>query len=396
MIRNVLVTDGEQRSALAAVRALGRRGHHVFVCSKNGRSIAGASRYATTDRRAPSPLSDPAGFARVLRALIEEWRIEVLLPMSEEAFNAIFAHPEVLDGVCLPAAGARQFNAVSDKQKVLEVAKSLGISVPSQRALITPADASTLSAGATSFPVVVKPARSVNRDGTKQSKRGAIHCRDQNELSTALGRFSASSYPLLIQQRVVGEGIGVFMLVWDGEVAASFGHRRIREKPPAGGVSVYRESVAVDPGLLERSRLLLAAFGWRGVAMIEYKIEESTGTPYLMEINGRFWGSLQLAIDAGVDFPSLLLARASGERAFGPKEYRLGVRSRWEWGNVDYLLARLRYSNKELAIPPGSGGRVRAILDAMVPWSPGDRLEVFRFGDPAPFLRESVQYFLRS
>ncbi len=46
--------------------------------------------------------------------------------------------------------------------------------------------------------------------------------------------------------------------------------------------------------------------------MVEFKADARTGTPYLMEINGRFWGSLQLAIDAGVDFPAILVAAALG------------------------------------------------------------------------------------
>ena len=55
----------------------------------------------------------------------------------------------------------------------------------------------------------------------------------------------------------------------------------------------------------EKQRLkqeLLDELNWHGVAMVEFKVTED-GTPYLMEINTRFWGSLQLAIDAGVDFP---------------------------------------------------------------------------------------------
>ena len=82
---------------------------------------------------------------------------------------------------------------------------------------------------------------------------------------------------------------------------AVFAHRRLREKPPSGGVSVYRESVAPDPSLVARAAALLAGLGWRGVAMVEMKTDARTGTPYLMEVNGRFWGSLQLAVDAGVD-----------------------------------------------------------------------------------------------
>lgn len=87
---------------------------------------------------------------------------------------------------------------------------------------------------------------------------------------------------------------------------------------------MYRESVVADPALVERSRRLLARLNWQGVAMVEYKIDASTGMPYLMEINGRFWGSLQLAIDAGVDFPRLLLEVATGG---GPRRRRRTSRS---------------------------------------------------------------------
>ena len=63
------------------------------------------------------------------------------------------------------------------------------------------------------------------------------------------------------------------------------------------------------------------------VAMVEYKLDAATGTAYLMEINGRFWGSLQLAIDAGVDFPLLLVRCALGERV--APESRLSRRYTW-------------------------------------------------------------------
>jgi predicted ATP-grasp superfamily ATP-dependent carboligase len=201
---------------------------------------------------------------------------------------------------------------------------------------------------------------------------------------------------VLLQQRVIGPGVGVFLLLWDGELVATFAHRRLREKPPSGGVSVYRESIVVEQSLVDRSLALLEKLGWRGVAMIEFKIDEATGTPFIMEINGRFWGSLQLAIDAGVDFPSLLLARARGEQVFAPSTYKVGIRSRWEWGGIDYVLARLRHSDRKLSLPHGAPSRVRAILGGLVPWRPGDRLEVFRLNDLAPFLRETAQYFRRS
>jgi predicted ATP-grasp superfamily ATP-dependent carboligase len=76
--------------------------------------------------------------------------------------------------------------------------------------------------------------------------------------------------------------------------------------------------------------------------MEKYKLDEATGVPYLMEINGRLWGSLQLAIDAGVDFPTMLVAAATGGEPRPVTYYRSDVRSRWWWGDVDHLLLRLQ------------------------------------------------------
>lgn len=395
MTRRILVTDGEQRSTLAAVRSLGRSGYQVYVCSRSGRSLAGASRYAIEDCAVTSALASPREFALEVRALIADRDIDVFLPMTEEACNAAFDNQDMFAGVCMPLATAEQFHNVSDKKRVLEVAEACGLSAPVQVVVADALEAHRL-AHTLRFPIVVKPARSVAREGEKQFKTGIAHCADATKLDQALAKFPPSAYPLLLQQRVTGPGVGVFLLLWDGELVAHFAHRRLREKPPAGGVSVYRESISVDDSLLRRSRRLLESFGWRGVAMIEYKIDEVTGTPFIMEINGRFWGSLQLAIDAGVDFPSLLLARAEGKRVSGPKTYKLGVRSRWEWGGVDYMWARLRHNDKALSLPPGQRGRTLSLLSAAIPWMPGDRLEVLRLSDPAPFFRETVQYFTRS
>jgi hypothetical protein len=61
-------------------------------------------------------------------------------------------------------------------------------------------------------------------------------------------------------------------------------------------------------------------------------------------------------------------------------------------GDVDHLLARLQRSPAELALPPGSPGRLRAVRDFFTLWRPNDRSEILRWNDPAPGFRELAEW----
>ena len=394
MTRCVVITDGEHRSALAIARSLGRAGHRVVVCSSRRHSLAGASRYAASTELVSSPLHGPAAFADNISDVVRRESADVLIPVSEASLLALLPRRDALRPCLIPFPPAERFVDVCDKSRVLAAAARHGIAVPRQLVLESSSDLTRLD-GALNFPLVVKPSRSVADAGSTRLKSGAAHARDRTALNAVLGRIPAAAYPVLLQERVVGDGIGVFVLLWDGQLRAAFAHRRIREKPPSGGVSVVSESIALDPELLARSVALLRDFDWQGVAMVEYKLDRRTNVPYLMEVNGRFWGSLQLAIDAGVDFPNLLVRAACGDPTPPVGDYKLGVRLRWEWGDVDNLLVRLRRSPASLALPDGSPGRTRGMWDFVRALGPGTRGEVLRIDDPRPFLRETVDWFRR-
>lgn len=392
--RRILVTDGTQRSALAVVRSLGRAGHAVFVCAVRTPSIAGESRHAVAQATVADPLDAPAQFVSDVQARIEQWRIDMVIPITEAALLALLPEREQL-GASLPFPDADTFRAAADKSALMSAAPRAGIAAPRQIVLHSATELEALDPSLLDFPVVLKPSRSVRERQGRRVAMGVRHAADLVELRRAVAEMGDAAFPLLVQQRIIGPGTGVFLLIWDGRVLASFAHRRLREKPPSGGVSVYSESIHADPDLVERSRRLLEALGWNGVAMVEYKRDSSSGVPYLMEVNGRFWGSLQLAIDAGVDFPALLVAAASGEAPEPVTTYRAGTRSRWWWGDVDHLLARWRRSASSLALPPGSPSRLRATLDFLRFWHPHDRSDVFRINDPRPFFRETIEWFHR-
>jgi predicted ATP-grasp superfamily ATP-dependent carboligase len=318
--------------------------------------------------------------------LVQYLGADLLLPVADPSATALLPRRERFLPALIPYPSWESYARISDKACALAAAAAMGIAVPPSTLLTRPTDATPLAG--LRFPLVIKPTRST-ADTAAGSRLPARYARDPAELAAHLGATPAGAYPLLLQQRIVGPGLGVFLLIWDGALVAAFGHRRLREKPPSGGVSVLCQSEALDPDLLARSRALLDRFDWRGVAMVEYKLHAESGTPYLMEVNGRFWGSLQLAADAGVDFPALLVATAQGGQAGPPPEYRIGLRSRWWWGSVDHLIARRRPGH--VAAGPASRGRM--LLDALSLLWPAPSSNVFKSYDPLPFLNETVKWF---
>ena len=240
------------------------------------------------------------------------------------------------------------------------------------------------------FPCVLKPHRSVLTGLNGVPNPGVQYA---DTVHTPVREYPQAAYPILVQERITGPGEGVFLLLTDrGERVAAFAHRRLREKPPAGGVSTYRESIPLPRDLLGPAERLLADGGWSGAVMLEFKRSERSGRGYLMEVNGRLWGSLQLAIDAGVDFPVLLVRAALGERVQPVASYRVGIRTRWLWGDVDHLIARLRYSRERLHLTSDAPS-VFATARAVLRFPKGnDRLEVWDRDDPRPFWRETVNW----
>jgi len=390
--RTVIVTDGEQRAALAVVRSLGTE-YRCVVAASSRSSLAGGSRFCARGVAVPDPLKNPNEYGEAIVALAAEERASLVLPIAEQAMLAILPVRDRLSPAVVPFPDLATFSALTDKRRLLQEASKIGIAIPRQEVLSDADAVASIDLDAFPYPIVIKPARSVGEHAGRRAKFSVSYAFNADDLLRKIRQLPPAAFPLLLQQRVVGPGLGVFLLLWDGEQYAQFAHRRLCEKPPSGGVSVYCESIAVDRGLLERSRALLERFGWRGVAMVEYKRDSSTGEVYLMEVNGRFWGSLQLAIDSGVDFPRLLASCALGERVKPQTSYRLGVRSRWWWGQVDHLIGRVPRRVTRSPLPPETLSATRALGDLLFgPFRTADYEEVLWWNDPRPFLNETIRW----
>jgi len=379
----ILVTDGESRAALAVTRSLGRAGHTVIVGHHQAAALAQTSRFCAGRVTYPDPMHDPDAFVDFMAGYVRDAGVEVLVPVTDVTTLLLTWHRDRFPPTCaIPVAPAATVARAADKIDIVTTASRLGVPVP--LSVVVNVDRS-IPDFAFDFPVVVKPHRSRVQTAEGWKSTRVSYAVDHHALVRDLNMRPAHEFPVLVQQRIDGPGIGVFACYQRGRVVALFGHRRLRERPPWGGVSALSESVALDPVARDGAVRLLDEIGWQGVAMVEFKRDQRDGVPKLMEINGRFWGSLQLAVDAGMDFPALLI-RSLGAEPLAPASYRIGVRSRWLWGDVDALLLVLAGRAKAMGMPQS---RMRAPADFMVLGGKDLYYENPRWDDLGPWWQET-------
>jgi predicted ATP-grasp superfamily ATP-dependent carboligase len=223
----------------------------------------------------------------------------------------------------LPIVSFEKLQLARRKEKILQLAQDQGIPIPKTWFIESLPQLNELK-HSLPYPVVIKPQMSSGAVGISYPKN------PDELMEQYLSIHQRFPYPF-IQERIPREGPGYgasFLLNEKGEVKASFVHKRLREYPVTGGASTLRESVRRDD-IRDMALTLLSSLDWFGVAMVEFKLDCRDGIPKLMEINPRFWGSLSLAISAGVNFPYLLYRMSRGENFEPVEHYQIGKRCRW-------------------------------------------------------------------
>ena len=320
----VFITDGYWRKTVAAVRALGRMGLRVTVSESTYLAPALFSRYCYRRVHSPSPVLQPSQYLDFIQDYLTRHPHEVLMPMEEGTLLLLAQHRERFAHITrFPFAAYDDLLFARDKLKVLRRAEALDIPTPKTYE-ITRMDEGEQLARQVQYPVVVKP-----RVGSGST--GLYYASEPSQLSFALERLFLSGKSPLVQERLPGDGAGIgasFLLDQDHQIRASFVHRRIREYPVDGGPSTLRESILHEQVRHDGARLV-QNLHLTGVAMVEFKIDSRDGKAKLLEVNPRFWGSLALAVNAGVNFPYLLTLVAL-ELDFPPVlDYSLGHFCRW-------------------------------------------------------------------
>lgn len=358
----VLVTDGTMKKALAVVRAISDEASTIGVSSQYFYSTACLSRHADLRHRVPD--RSPDALVARYNEIISTHEYDYLLPVGGQTFEIVSARRDDLHVPLHPILPSHDaLMTAIRKAQTYAAGERGGIPVAPWASLTSSADLEKTES-TVGFPAVLKT-------GVETEPRFVEVVRSLKELRDAYAAYTRNheSDPI-VQSFLPGESRGCFCLFLNGRLAGWYTHRRIREFPPRGGASACAQS-ELDEELRQYSEDLLTALDWHGVAMVEFK-EDSGGTPHLIEINPKFWGSLDLGVASGMNFPAALLSYASEEDSF-----EFGFRPRrvhWPLsGDLFHAIKR-----------PSSAPAVFRDLA-----SPGTRSNI-RWDDPIPHLLEGV------
>ena len=387
-VPTVMVTDCGRGSAVSIIRSLGRRGYRVIAADSRPRSIGFSSVYVQETLVYPAPEEQPHDFVECLHNAATKLDVDLLIPVTDPAILPLSQASNRFKDVCqlaLPDPDALAM--VCDKLKTLELADQLGVPFP-RTEVVESADEAVAVGNQLGWPLVLKPRFSRRYRGERVEHFSVCYAEDTDQLVQRMRHFEGRC-PILLQTYHSGHGEGVELLMHSGRPLAAFQHRRLREMPICGGPSALRESVPLSPRLYAHSVKLLEAIGWTGLAMVEFKV--GAEGERLMEINGRVWGSLPLAVHSGMDFPAYLADMwLHGPRGTGLNDsYQVGVRSRNLELDLAWIITILaqRHSASPLQLPP----RRQALVAMLQLVNPAYRYDILSWKDPRPAFEEILE-----
>jgi len=370
----VVVPAGHGGSSLACLRSLGRQGVRTIGVAATADAPAFASKYCDETGLVPPASADLRAYGDALLDLAARPDVVTFAPLYEpDSYVLSKRRAEFAEHVATPWPSFETVQLAQDRLALVERAREVGVATP-DTALVDEWDD-------WDRPTVVKPRYSiVVSDG--RASYPDVHVFGPGERPDVDALVAEMGHVPIAQSFVPGEfECGFFGLYDRGEPVATFQHRRVRSYTYSGGASVFRKSMA-DPALQRAGTDLLAALDWHGPAMVEMKRDPRNGRYTLVEVNPRFWGSLPLAVHAGVDFPHLYYRLATGGVDRPVFEYDVDVGCHVLRGEASYLHSVARYDLDHVERP----GLLAATADVLGSLVRHRRFDYLSLDDPGPFL----------
>jgi predicted ATP-grasp superfamily ATP-dependent carboligase len=317
----VFVLDGRSLASLAIVRSLGKKGFEIQCGEEFGLNLTRFSKYVKKSWIYPSPNSNPDAFIQEIKKITEQEKFDMIIPVRDDTTLLIAKHAQDLSHITnLYIAEYDAIRLLQDKAETIRIAQKCGVPHPR-----------TWFPEETDLKEILKNLKTpfLIRARISSGSRGIAFVRKADDFFEQYESVKRDFGEPMIQEYVQKKSYCTACVLLDhhSDEVASFAYERVKEYPLSGGPTVVGISCKNDE-VIGYAISLLKSIGWRGVAEVEFIIDQQ-GIPKLLEVNPRFWMPLNLAIQSGVDFPYLLYQLAMKNPVSKPETYTIPMKYRW-------------------------------------------------------------------
>jgi predicted ATP-grasp superfamily ATP-dependent carboligase len=340
----ILVPDYFGQQVLSGVRALSRAGSKVQLAYKVGALSRTLFRSRHIERfiDIASSSDNVDAYINDLANLTSNNHYDCLIPFGLSSYHALVLHQEKLQNktaFMLPPREA--FEIANDKGRTATLCKEIGVSVPETFTDVDEADVRHI-ANNVRYPVVIKA-----RSGTGV-QNGLRYANNRDELLEKYAEITSqrSHDSFVFDKPIIQEFIPGFIhdactLTREGRVVCVLTQVRQLMYPIYGGVGAVNITTQ-DERLKALASKVLEALNWNGPAQVEFKYDARDNTYKLIEVNPKLWGTLDLSIKAGCNFPVMIRDLCCDNKLPQNTDYKAGVRYIFGYAQAFWARRQLR------------------------------------------------------
>lgn len=305
MSTNILIPDGESIWTLPVIKCLAfRRDFRVFILSSKKWTAAKCSRSKFYYKHYPK--ADRESWLAIVNKEIESNAIDVVIPISEieSQFFIKNSHSLVANAQVIPLASNVNFETATYKNRLGTFCEENHIAYP-KSILFDNANDFFNKGGELKYPVLLKPVHDLGGNGI-------VLFDSQKELEIFVSSKTETNDSFFIQEYIEGHDIDCSVLCLNGDILTY-----TIQKGFLLGNNPFSPSHGIEfldnKELLEITKRLMKALNWSGIAHIDLRYDKVRECYCIIEVNARFWGTIEASRMANINFPVLLCDLTMGK-----------------------------------------------------------------------------------
>lgn len=293
-VKSVLVGEISSYKAIVICNFISKNYPNIQIFGYDSRITV---RYIATKYSTKNFHVDTDNFVADIEQIIINNDIDLLIPVIGDQYPKLLKAKDKLNGTLNYLGDLRAFEALNNKDELLELAWKLNLGAPKTFRTLKEAK----------IPYVIKPNNLSSSKGVKYIFN-----------STDVPDFLPDDY--VIQQYIEGRGVGYSVYSLNGVIQEGYGHMRILEYPLSGGSSTYRKGFETTE-MISISSAILQHLSYTGFVMFEFKLDIE-GNIFLIEANPRIWGSINQGLVNGTNYFRAILGEPATRLQYDSQESR--------------------------------------------------------------------------